>query len=199
MTTPLLTITEDAQHHLLTAMQRSGLHDFPVRLRVIGRGVDSFLYDFKAVPRDDRSNGDHVIAATGFDVFIDAESAANLAGTTISLNPEGGFQIDNPNPVWHEELGPRVARVIDAHINPAVAIHGGQIALVNVEGNTVFVRMEGGCKGCGLAKVTLTHGIVKMIREAIPDIEDVIDVTAHDEGENPYFARDTVGESPMIE
>ena len=47
--------------------------------------------------------------------------------------------------------------------------------------------LEGGCQGCGMADVTLKQGIEVMIKEAIPEIEEVIDVTDHANGRNPYY------------
>ena len=45
----------------------------------------------------------------------------------------------------------------------------------------------GGCQGCGMATVTLKHGIERIITEAIPEISRVVDVTDHDSGNNPYY------------
>ena len=58
--------------------------------------------------------------------------------------------------------------------------------------------MEGGCKGCSLALATMKGGIEKMIREAIPEIREVIDVTPHQEGTNPYFSSPDGAESPFV-
>ena len=47
--------------------------------------------------------------------------------------------------------------------------------------------MGGGCQGCGQADVTLKQGIIRMIKEAVPEVEDVVDATDHAAGENPYY------------
>ena len=39
-----------------------------------------------------------------------------------------------------------------------------------------------------MASVTLNEGIESILREAIPEIVEVIDVTDHRGGENPYYA-----------
>ena len=41
---------------------------------------------------------------------------------------------------------------------------------------------------CGLAAVTLTQRIEAAVREALPEIERIIDTTNHEGGENPYYA-----------
>ena len=59
---------------------------------------------------------------------------------------------------------------------------------VNVEGNDVYLQLGGGCQGCGMAQVTLSKGIEASLKEAIPEIGNVIDATDHSSGQNPYFA-----------
>jgi Fe/S biogenesis protein NfuA len=66
-------------------------------------------------------------------------------------------------------------------------MHGGRADLVAVEDGTAFLRLSGGCQGCGMAAVTLSQGISVAIQEAIPEITEIVDVTAHEDGSNPYF------------
>ncbi|NIT96973.1 MAG: NifU family protein, partial [Actinobacteria bacterium] len=54
--------------------------------------------------------------------------------------------------------------MLDTQINPAIAGHGGFAELVAVEDDTAFLRMGGGCQGCGLAQVTLSQGIEVAIK-----------------------------------
>jgi Fe-S cluster biogenesis protein NfuA len=77
--------------------------------------------------------------------------------------------------------------VLDQQVNPAVASHGGHISLVDVRGDTAYIRLEGGCQGCGMADVTLKQGVESAIREAAPAILTVLDATDHAGGANPYF------------
>ena len=63
----------------------------------------------------------------------------------------------------------------------------GHAELVAVEDDTAFLRLSGGCQGCGMASVTLTQGIEVVIKESVPEILKVVDVTDHASGANPYF------------
>lgn len=81
----------------------------------------------------------------------------------------------------------RVAQILEEAINPAIAAHGGRADLVAVEDDTVYLRLSGGCQGCGMATVTLTQGIEVAITEAVPEVRQVVDVTDHASGTNPYF------------
>ena len=80
-----------------------------------------------------------------------------------------------------------VQQVLDTDINPSVAEHGGVVRLIDVKDNVVYVQMGGGCQGCGMADVTLKYGIETAIRAAVPGIGDILDVTDHASGRNPYF------------
>jgi Fe/S biogenesis protein NfuA len=85
------------------------------------------------------------------------------------------------------DVAQRVIQVIDAQVNPAIAAHGGHAELVAVEEDAAYVRLGGGCQGCGMATVTLGEGIEVAITEAVPEIARVVDVTDHAVGTNPYF------------
>ncbi|HZS32442.1 MAG TPA: NifU family protein [Methylomirabilota bacterium] len=86
------------------------------------------------------------------------------------------------------ELKLKVQDLLDNAINPAVAGHGGYIELIDVKDTTVYIRMSGGCQGCGAADVTLKAGIERMIFEEVPEVTEVLDTTDHAAGSNPYYA-----------
>lgn len=85
------------------------------------------------------------------------------------------------------EIRDRVQQVLDTEINPSVASHGGVIRLIDVKDNMVFIQMGGGCQGCGQADVTLKFGIETAIRAAVDGVGDILDVTDHASGRNPYY------------
>lgn len=87
-----------------------------------------------------------------------------------------------------EEVRERVQKLLDEEINPNLATHGGFVELLDVESNNIYVRMGGGCQGCGAADMTMKMGIERMIRDQIPQIEEVLDVTDHAAGTNPYYS-----------
>ncbi len=87
-----------------------------------------------------------------------------------------------------DEIKKKVQAVLDQEINPAVASHGGWVELIDVRKNELFIKMGGGCQGCGMAGVTLKQGVEKSIRQAIPSIGAIMDTTDHASGRNPYYA-----------
>ena len=93
----------------------------------------------------------------------------------------------------HEDDSPAAAavrRLLEEDVNPAIASHGGRIALVDVRDGTAYVRLEGGCQGCGMSDITLRQGVEMVIRTSIPEITEVLDVTDHDAGTDPYYRPD---------
>jgi Fe-S cluster biogenesis protein NfuA len=116
---------------------------------------------------------------------------AGIANILRHYIPEVVAVIDQrdakPKPGLDTPNGRAVAELLDTHINPAVAMHGGYIALVDVEDDTVYIRLEGGCQGCGMADVTLKQGVEVEIKRAVPAIAHVLDVTDHEGGDNPYY------------
>ena len=87
------------------------------------------------------------------------------------------------------DVAQRVAQVLEQQINPSIAAHGGHVDLVAVEDDAAYLRLSGGCAGCGMAAVTLSQGIEVALRESVPEITRVIDVTDHAAGTNPYYEK----------
>lgn len=84
-------------------------------------------------------------------------------------------------------LDAQIQQVLDDLINPAVAAHGGAVALAKVQEGVAFITFSGGCQGCAMANVTLRQGVEVLIKEQVPGVVAVEDLTAHDEGANPHF------------
>ena len=116
------------------------------------------------------------------EAIFDAYVALDEAGTLpyLLLVPIGEGLADGP-------LADRVKQVIDMQVNPAIASHGGSVTLVEVRDDVVYLEMMGGCQGCGMAAVTLAQGIRRIIMESVPEVRDIVDVTNHDAGDNPYY------------
>ena len=155
------------------------------------------------VRRGRRRNADTRLEQDGFELVVDPESLERIRGSRIDYRKtliSEGFHFSNPNRPASPELpsgqrtdlsGPipdRVRMLLDTEINPAIAAHGGFIQLVDVKDNRAYVAFGGGCHGCGLVDVTLKEGIETRIREAIPEIIEVVDTTDHETGANPFYA-----------
>jgi Fe/S biogenesis protein NfuA len=167
-------------------------------------GVDAGKYTYNMFLEETRKAGsDHLVQHhDDLPIVLRVEDLDKLRGATLDRRGDletGGLFVDNPNSPspavgMHVEVGDlsgdvaqRVLQVLDQQINPQIAMHGGQAQLVGVEDATAYLRLGGGCQGCGMANVTLKQGIEVAIKQAVPEITDVVDVTDHASGTNPYF------------
>lgn len=91
-----------------------------------------------------------------------------------------------------------VEKLLEQQVNPSIASHGGHIAAERVEGSTLYLRMSGGCQGCAASSATLRDGVERMLRAALPEIGQIVDLTDHEAGSNPFYARDA-GASAVLE
>jgi len=78
-----------------------------------------------------------------------------------------------------QEILEAVNVVMAEEVSPALASHGGGATVAKVEGGVVFVELEGGCKGCPGARMTMKNGIESLLKERVPEVKEVIDDTDH--------------------
>jgi Fe/S biogenesis protein NfuA len=156
-------------------------------------------YDISLVEREDRQKTEIAINVDGIRVFLNLDTSNLLSGASVEWVEEaGGFRVSDPKARAAAErpraeltlsgpLADRVQRVIDEVINPGIAAHGGFVELVDVSDDTLYLRMGGGCQGCAASAATLRQGIERMVRQEVPEIENIVDVTDHAAGVNPYY------------
>jgi Fe/S biogenesis protein NfuA len=213
---PLFTVSDKARRRVaeIKASEPEG-DTLALWIEIIGQRGPDFAYDLYFQAPDEADPGDEVLTfptESGDDltVVIPSDSVEHLRGATLDmsrdlLNP--GMVINNPNRPAQppgpaspqiEKLSPdeltgtveeRIRIVLERVINPSIASHGGRAELVAVEDEetTAYLRLSGGCVGCGMAAVTLSQGIEVAIRESVPEISRVVDVTDHASGTNPYY------------
>jgi Fe/S biogenesis protein NfuA len=202
---PILTVTDDAMAKVLEVRaSEPDPESLVLWVEVSGQqaGAYTYLMEFRT-----ESELDDDVAIQHHDdvsIAIPADSVDLLRGATLELSG-GGMVMQNPNrpaPVTpfspavdpnrppadlSGEVPQRVVQVLEQEINPAIAAHGGYAELVAVEGSIAYLRLSGGCQGCGLASVTLSQGIEVAILDSVPEITEVIDVTDHASGDNPFY------------
>ena len=83
----------------------------------------------------------------------------------------------------------KIQKFVDDYINPALAGHGGHLAIEDFDAEGVLhVRLSGGCQGCAASKQTLQGQVGAYLTEEFPEIIGIVDLTVHAEGDNPYYA-----------
>jgi Fe/S biogenesis protein NfuA len=197
-----MTVTDAAvEKAVMVRARETDPERYALWVEVVGVQGGEFAYDLSLQPLEAAPADAHVTDLGRISVVIPAGSVELLRGATLDRDGDlatGGLVIHNRPPPGPEtgvpagadlsgDVARRLMQVLDRQINPAIASHGGSAELVAVEDDTAYLRLGGGCVGCGMVSVTLRQGIEVALREAVPVITRVIDVTDHASGTNPYY------------
>jgi len=200
VTENIVDITESALETIVELRDAEEIPDLHLGLRIAGVTPSGFTYETAFLRAEDVDETDHVEVHGDLKVAIPRDSVDDLRGAVLDL-ADGGLVLRNPNTpsspsVFGDSMPPielhgtpeeKVRTLLNERINPSIAMHGGIAQLVGVEGSVAMLQLGGGCQGCGLAAVTLRQGIEAAILEAIPEITEVVDVTDHSAGANPFY------------
>lgn len=191
----MVTFTDAAKAHVVAFLEAES-QPLAVRIEVLDSSPLAPRYDLSLIEQSERQADDRIYDLGDFEVVVPPSSDSLLEGATVEWVESlqgSGFKIENPNIVPIGEgvadgpLADRVKHVIEMQVNPAIASHGGRVRLIEVRGDVVYLEMMGGCQGCGMAAVTLAQGIRRILMETVPEIRDIVDVTNHEAGTNPYY------------
>jgi len=197
----MLTFTDKARDVVQSFLDQSGGDLAALRISADGGSPVAPRFELTLVSMEERLPDEREMEGPGFPVLVREAEAARLEGATVDFVErvnESGFEV-RPVPgaasgaraaatdVPTGEIADRVRQVLDTQVNPAIASHGGMISLVGIEDTEIYVEMSGGCQGCALSRMTLRQGVERMLRQAIPELTAVHDVTDHASGENPFF------------
>ncbi|MGO8877488.1 MAG: NifU family protein [Acidimicrobiales bacterium] len=202
----VLRVTEEARA-VVTEIRagEENAADLALWLEVSGTANGSYTYDMWFQQASDAGPSDALWEADGLSVVVAASSLDQVRGATLDVSHAAGEQglvMINPNtpptaraaagaPMPEADLSSptaqKILEILEQDVNPQIAMHGGWADLVAFENGTAYVRMSGGCQGCGLAKVTLSQGIAVAIQDAVPEVLEIVDVTDHASGDNPYY------------
>ncbi len=201
----MIEITQDARAKIQSLVDAAVVGDPALRIE-LDPGAPSPLarnYAIALVEREDRKKTEIAVNVDGIRVFLNLDTSNLLSGATVDWveeNGSSGFRVIDPHARQAAQtaagtatappsgpLAERVQQLIDEMINPRIAAHGGAVELVDVDDKVLYLRMSGGCQGCAASAATLRMGIERMVREAVPEIEEIVDVTDHNAGVNPYY------------
>jgi Fe-S cluster biogenesis protein NfuA len=87
-----------------------------------------------------------------------------------------------------DEIKQIIDELFSEQINPAIASHGGHVECMAVKDGNVHLKLSGGCQGCAASSQTLKFGIERAIRDKVPEVGEILDVTDHEAGVNPYYS-----------
>lgn len=199
----MIKITPEARAKVQSLVDTEVVRDPALRIALAeSQGAETPLsrpYAISLVERDDKARTEIAVNVEGIRVLLNLDTSNLLSGATVDWSDEGGgFRVETPRSsapataasaaadIDHP-LAERVQRIIDEQINPGIASHGGVVELVDLADDTLYLRMGGGCQGCAASQATLRQGVERMVREAVPEIREIVDVTDHTAGVNPYY------------
>ena len=180
---------ETSQFTVDPAVYPNGSVYFANREAAKGSPLAEALFEIENVVGVSVSHNIVKVTKSGYDEWL---PIAKRIGAIIRAQLQSGLpaiseSVKNSLPS-ENVIKEKVQQLFETQINPAVAQHGGNVELVDVKGNVVYLRLGGGCQGCGMADVTLKQGIEHAIRDLIPEVGDILDVTDHAGGSNPYYS-----------
>ena len=197
---PNLLITPTAQEYLRDLLEKQNTPGIAVRVFVENPGTPraeccmAYSAPEEVIPTDYRQD------YPDFPAYIDTPSIPYLLDAVIDYNKDrfgGQLTFRAPNskvprvgPVASIEV--RSTSILQSEINPGLAGHGGNCALVEVvedeeHGLTAVLKFGGGCQGCSAIDVTLKQGVETTLQQHIPELRRVIDQTDHTQAEGAYF------------
>jgi Fe/S biogenesis protein NfuA len=195
----VLRVADDALEMILSLReQEPGDEEYGLLIEVTGIRAGQFQYELSFSPVSDVREGTRIERHRDLAIILREVDVEKLEGSSLSITDDG-LAMNNPNtpasptlgaPPPGELSGPladQIQQVLTEQVNPAIASHGGMAELVSVDGSVAYMRLGGGCQGCGMAAVTLKQGIERILLEAIPEVTEVVDVTDHAGGDNPYY------------
>ena len=189
----MFSITETARAKILERLRDPGQALKGVRMVAESKTPLKATYHLGWVQSEQEVPHDILVQFDQIPVYISLETIPYLPDTVIDY-------VDGELAVINEKSGigklqgsidERVRQILDNEINPMVAMHGGVVSLLEVKGSTVFLEFGGGCQGCGMVDVTLKQGVEAIFKENIPEVTELLDVTDHANGCNPYYRPST--------
>ncbi len=197
----MITLTDGALEVVRSYMDDSDGEFTALRIGISGGTPLAPDFELTLVGPDDIRESEQKVDVGDLTIVIEEEFVPRLDGATVDFVErvnESGFEVSLAEsakaaaPALTGPFAEKVKTVLDTEINPAIASHGGSITLVGVEGTEIYLEMGGGCQGCAMSRMTLRQGVERMVRQAVPEVTVIHDVTDHSSGENPFFEGPTV-------
>ena len=185
-----ISISSKAKEHISNFLNVSADKYQGISINVEPKMDRKANYSIQPIELEESTDEFISIVFENFHLLVTKESIPYLEGTEVDLNEEGELEAFNASMSilkFDGSVEEKIQQVLDEEVNPMVAAHGGVVSLLEIKDQNVYLEFGGGCQGCGMIDVTLKQGVEVMIKEQVPEIEAIYDVTDHAGGENPYY------------
>jgi Fe/S biogenesis protein NfuA len=192
----MVTITESAQGYLKELLDKQNTDGIAIRMFVSHPGTSQAETCIAYCRPGEEQEGDELVEYTGFSAYFEGRSLPFLKDAKVDYASDqmgGQLTIRAPNSKMPQvsddsPLEDKINYVLYNDINPGLAAHGGQVELIEITPDHYAVlKFGGGCQGCSAVDVTLKEGVEKTLKEKIPDIRGVRDITDHTDASNAYY------------
>jgi len=192
----IVSVTDSARDYLAQLIERQDAEGMGVRMFVTQPGTKFAETCLAYCPPNEINPTDEQLDLEKFVLYLDQNSVPFLEEAVVDYSADrmgGQLTIKAPNakvPRIDDDapLPDRINYFLASEINPSLAAHGGEVSLVEVVDEGVAVlRFGGGCQGCSAVSLTLKQGVERTLRERIPELTGVRDVTDHSYKENAYY------------
>ena len=199
MTVKYITISKSAELYLLELLEKQDKDTIGIKVFVSEPGTPNAETCLAYCRPDEVKITDEFSDLEKFRVYVDPNSVDYLDEAFIDYSADrmgGQLTIKAPNAKMPKvsadsPLDAQVNYYLYTEINPSLASHGGDVSLVGVvaeeQGHVAVLKFGGGCQGCSSVSLTLKEGVEKTLKERIPGINAVRDVTDHSNTENAYM------------
>ena len=189
-------ITKEAEGYLKELLEQQESDTIGIKVFVSEPGSPKAETCIAYCKEDDDLSEFDLREDLSFKLYLEKKSLTYIEDAVVNYSPDkfgGTLTIKAPNskvPKTGKDasLEEKINYLLYSEINPSLASHGGEVALVEVVNkNTAVLQFGGGCQGCGMVDVTLKDGVEKALIDEIPELKGVMDVTDHSYKENAYY------------
>ncbi len=190
-----IVFTDSAQEYLAELLAKQEVEGIGIRVFITQPGTPYAETCIAYCKPGEEKDDDIAMPLTHFTAHIEADSEAFLEDALVDYAKDrmgGQLTIKAPNAkvpniTDDSPLDQKINYFLTTEINPGLASHGGNVALVEIEDDVAILRFGGGCQGCSSADITLKQGIERTLLERIPELKGVRDVTDHSQRENAFY------------
>lgn len=191
-----VTITESAQEYLKELLSKQDCEGIAIRMFVSNPGTPSAETCIAYCRPGEEEAEDVMMEMNGLKAYFEGRSVPYLDDARVDYSSDkmgGQLTIRAPNsrmPKITDDspIEDRINYVLYNEVNPGLAAHGGQVSLVEVtEDMYAVLKFGGGCQGCGMVDMTLKEGVEKTLKDKIPELAGVKDITDHTDKSQAYY------------
>jgi len=189
-------ITDSAQTYLRELLEKQDCEGIGIRMFVSNPGTPNAETCIAYSRPGEENEEDQTLQLNGFVAYFEDRSIPFLDEAKVDYSPDkmgGQLTIRAPNskmPKINDDspLEDKVNYVLYNEVNPGLASHGGNVSLEELtDDNYAVLRFGGGCQGCSAVDMTLKQGVEKTLKERIPDLAGVRDITDHSDKTQAYY------------